>query len=70
VSQAGRDAMATKNRRNGIVSGGNADAPAATSVELAAAVARQRARNLALMLMATSAVLVVGGFLLLLWWLT
>ena len=68
MSQVGRDAMATNDRRSSIVPG-SGHAPTATSAELTAAVARQRAKHLALILMAASAVMVLGGVLLLLWWL-
>lgn len=67
MSQAGRDAMAANDRRNRIGAGTGTDAPAAMSAELAAALARQRAKHLALMLMAASTLMVLGGILLLLW---
>jgi hypothetical protein len=70
VSQVGRDAMATNDRRNSIGPGSSPHAPTATAAELTAAAARQRAKHLALMLMAASAAAVAGGGLLLLWWLT
>jgi hypothetical protein len=70
VSQAGHHATATDGHRNGVVSGSDGHAPTATAEELAAAAARQRARHLGLMLMAASAVAVVGGIALLLWRLT
>jgi hypothetical protein len=67
VSQAGRDAIAPNEHRNSIVPSSGASAPTATSAELTAAVAQNRAKHLALMLMAASAVVVLGGILWLLW---
>lgn len=67
MSQVGRDPTATDCCRNSIVPGGDARTPATTTMESAEAAMRQRARHLALLLMATSAVAVVGGILLLFW---
>jgi hypothetical protein len=67
VNHAGRDAIATDGHRSSIVPGSGALPPAANSVALPEAAARQRARHLALLLMAVSAVAVLGFILLLLW---
>lgn len=70
MSQAGRDAMASNGRRNSIIPGNHAQAPATTSEAWVEAAAQRRARRLALLLMAASATFGSGCIVLMLWWFT
>jgi hypothetical protein len=66
VSHAGRDAIATDNRRSSNDPGSGSYAPSAEEI---AAAQQRRARHLALLLMAASATIVLG-VIGLLWWFT